>query len=242
MRKRTGSALRIVIPFMLIVPLVLGTAFPVFADSTIKSKAGLRLIQGDVISITSDNSTSDNVTVVISNGNQQVDIKVDGNTKYYMLPSGNTAPASSAAVQPKTTNKELLKENLAIANCRRDPNAFGRYGKAARLSDVAVGDRIIAWVKTADNMATQILIIKPPIYQNVKGIVTFVSDISFTITTNTGTAVTLSWDENTRCTLKGFISVQNGQYATAVYNRNTMVARTVEVQATAPPSATVQAP
>jgi hypothetical protein len=237
------NALKIGIPFVVTMTLVVGMALPVLADNTSKLITGLRVVQGDVMSVASDNST-----FVVQNGNQQpVTVLVDSNTKYFVVPTGKTSAAiNSNAVKDKTieiekkVNKVKPKQSQAVeelgitANCGNDLNGLNRYGKEAPFSDIQVGDRVIAQVKTADNLATQILIIKAPAIQRVKGIITAVSDNSITITPSNGNPITLSWDGETRFVLKGLISVQNGQYATAVYNRNTMKAQTVDVQATAP--------
>jgi hypothetical protein len=237
------NALKIGIPFLMTVTLVLGMALPVLADNMPKPITGLRVVQGEVMSVASDNST-----FVVQNGNQQpVTVKVDSNTKYFIVPTGKPAAAiNSNIVKDKTIDKKVnkvkpeqsqaaeLKELGVTANCGNDLNGLGRFGKEAQFSDIQVGDRVIAQVKTTDNLATQVLIVKAPLIQRVKGIINAVSDNSITITPTNGTAVTLSWDGNTRFVLKGLISVQNGQYAAAVYNRNTMKAQTVDVQATAP--------
>ena len=233
------NTLKIGIPFIVIMALVTGMALPVLADNESKPITGLRVVQGEVISVASDNSTS---TIVVRNGNQQqVTVKVDSNTKYFMVPNGKaTATANNGMAKYKVAEKtanngqskklqvtEQLEAGI-IANCGNGS------GKEAQLSDIQVGDRIIARVKTADNLATQVLIIKAPAIQRVKGIITAISDNSITITPANGTAVTLGWNGETRFILKGLISVQNGQYASAVYNKNTMTAQTVDVQAAAP--------
>jgi hypothetical protein len=235
------NALKIGIPFIVIMTLVMGTALPVLADNTSKPVSGLRLVQGEVVSVASDNST-----IVVQNGNQQqVTIKVDSNTKYFVVPAGKASAAiNSNTVKVKKVDQKVNKvkpeQSQAVgelgitANCGNDLNGLSRFGKEGQFSDIQVGDRVIVWVKTADNLAIQVLIFKAPAIQRVKGIITAVSDNSITITPANGTAVTLSWDGETRFVLKGLISVQNGQYASAVYNRNTMKAQTVDIQATAP--------
>jgi hypothetical protein len=235
------NTLKIGIPFVVIMTLVTVMALPVLADNGSKSTTGLRIVQGEVMSVASDNST-----FVVQNGNQQpVTVLVDSNTKYFLVPPGKaSAVINSNTVKDKKADQKVNKvkpeqsqavEELEItANCGIDSNGLDRFGKQAQFSDIQVGDRIIARVKTADNLATQVLIIKAPAIQRVKGIITAVSDNSITITPSNGTAVTLSWDGETRFVLKGLISVQNGQYASAVYNRNTMKAQTVDIQATAP--------
>ena len=237
------NALKIGIPFLVIMTLVMGMALPVLADNESKPITGLRVVQGEVMSVASDNST-----FVVQNGNQQqVTVTVDSNTKYFVVPAGKTSAAINSnivkdkkadkkvnTVKPKQSQAAELKEPGITANCGNDSNWLDRFGKEAQFSDIQVGDRVIAQVKTADNLATRVLIIKAPIIQRVKGIITAVSDNSITITPANGTAVTLSWNGETRFVLKGLISVQNGQYASAVYNKNTMTAQTVDVQATAP--------
>lgn len=238
------NALKIGIPFLVITTLVMGVALPVLADNESKPITG-RVVQGEVISVASDNST-----FVIQNGSQQqVTVTVDSNTKYFIVPAGKTSSAinnvtvkeKTAAnkanqVKPKQSQAAELKEPGITANCGNDSNLLNRFGKETQFSDIQVGDRVIAQVKTADNLATRVLIIKAPVIQRVKGIITAVSDNSITITPANGTAVTLSWNGETRFVLKGLISVQNGQYASAVYNRNTMETQTVDVQVAAPAS------
>ncbi len=237
------DALKIGFPFIAIVALVLGTALPVLADNPSKSVSALRLVQGEVISVASDNST-----FVIQNGSQQqITITVDANTRYFVVPAGKaSASVNSATAKDKTTEKKAnkaepkrfqtieLQDAGITTNCGTDPNDMERCGKEAKFSDIQVGDRVIARVKIADNLATKVLIIKAPVTNRVKGTITAISNSSITITPAGGTAVTLSWDGNTRFMLKGLISVQTGQYASAVYNRSTMTAQTVDVQAAAP--------
>ena len=236
------NALKIGIPFLVIMTLVMGMALPVLADNESKPITG-RVVQGEVMSVASDNST-----FVVQNGNQQqVTVTVDSNTKYFVVPAGKTSAAINSnmvkdkkadkkanKIKPKQSQAAELKEPGITANCGNDSDWLDRFGKEAQFADIQVGDRVIAQVKTADNLAMRVLIIKAPVIQRVKGIITAVSDNSITITPANGTAVTLSWNGETRFVLKGLISVQNGQYASAVYNKNTMAAQTVDVQATAP--------
>lgn len=273
------NALKICVPFIAIMTTVLSTALPVLADSTLRPVPAIRLVQGEVLSVSSDNSTSDNSTFVIQNrSQQQMTIKVDANTKFYIISMGKAAEATEviSAVRDKITEKKANKKesvqfdtlepnvnetepkakdkapqlkrvepkvksvepqtSVVTAYCGTDPYWLDRYGKQAQFSDIQVGDRIVAWVKTADNLAIQVLIIKGPAIQKVKGTITAISDNSTTITPTSGIGVTLIWDANTRFVLKGLISVQSGQYAAAVYNKTTMMAITVDVQATAPTS------
>jgi hypothetical protein len=243
MKTEMKNAAKFVFPFIAILALVLSTALPVLADNKPKHAPALRPIQGEVISVNSDNSTF----VVQSGNQQQATIIVDSNTKFFMVPVGKTAAninglmAKDKVAEKKANKAEsrppqsaALKDSAITANCDTDPNGLERYGKAAQFSDIQVGDKVIVWLNSTDNLAAKVLIIKAPVIQKVKGTITAVSDSSITITPANGTAVTLTWDANTRFMLKGFISVQTGQYASAVYNRNTMTAQMVDVQAMAP--------
>ena len=247
MNERIRNAVRIGIPLVAMITLVLSTALPVLAQNKPKPVPTLRLVQGEVVSVSSDNST-----IIIKNGNQgQLTINVDANTKYFLLlrekpspvPTDNVASAISLSQKSgillfDQTQLTAAQESQITANCKADPGWLERHGTPAQFSDILVGDRIIAEVKTADNLATKVLIIKAPVIQKVSGTISEVTSSTITITPTSGTAVILNWDGNTKFVLKGLISVQSGQYATAVYNRNTMLAQTVEVQATAPVAAT----
>jgi hypothetical protein len=241
MKKEMRNALKIGVPFLVTMTLVLSAALPVMADNKSKPVTATRTVQGEVISLGSDNATS---TIVVQNGNQQqVTITVGANTKYFMVPNGKAAATANNGmgkfkVAEKTANngqskKLQVAEQLEagiIANCGNGS------GKEAQFSDIQVGDRVVAQIRTTDNIAAKVLIIKAPAIQKVKGTITAISDNSTTITPTNGAAVTLSWDGNTKFVLKGLIAVQRGQYADAVYNKNTMTALTVDVQATAPAS------
>src|SRR4030043_478410 len=143
------SALKIGIPFVVIMTLVLVMALPVLADNTSKPNSGLHIVQGEVISVASDNSTSGNATIVIQNGNQlQVTIKVDANTKYFMVPAGKASAAVSGTVKVKTAEKKANKgqskklqvaestEAAITANCGNGADWWN--GKEAGFSDIQV--------------------------------------------------------------------------------------------------------
>jgi hypothetical protein len=237
------NAIRAGLPFIVIVTLLLSSAIPVLADNSTKPVPQSRLVQGEVISVASDNSSF----VLQNGGRQQVTITVDSNTKYFVVPGGKTSTqisgviAKDKAVENEANKAESrppqaagLKDSGIMANYGIDPNGLERYGREAQFSDIQIGDRVIAWAKTAGNLAAKVLITKAPVIQKVKGTISAVSDSSITITPSNGAAITLTWDVNTRFMLKGLISVQAGQYAVAVYNRNSMTAVTMDVQAAAP--------
>jgi len=98
MNERTKRSLKIGIPFITIVTLVLSSALPVIADSATKPVPAVRLVQGEVVSLSSDNST-----IVVQNGNHaQVTITVDANTKYFIVPREKPSPVPTDNVADAT--------------------------------------------------------------------------------------------------------------------------------------------
>jgi hypothetical protein len=83
-------------------------------------------------------------------------------------------------------------------------------------------------------LAQRVLIIKPTTYASVSGSITGVSADSITITPDDGDPVTLSYNGNTVFVLNGFIAVEEGQYANAIYDSDNMVAKRVVVHQEAP--------
>jgi hypothetical protein len=181
-------------------------------------------------------------SIVLQDGTEApINLTVDANTKYFMLSLGR-AQGFFSSVFPRASDKNLPDFSNALRNFHLPSNWkddfawLERFGAQAQLSDVAVGDRIIARLAASSFLAQQVLIIKTPapLILQGKGIVTAIGADSFTIQPTTGAAVSLKWDANTRFALKGLIALQVGQYATASYNRNTLVALTVDVQAPTP--------
>ena len=129
-----------------------------------------------------------------------------------------------------------MKRAHIPANWRDNLGWLDTFDTGSQFSDIQVGDRVIArTTNDGNNLAKQILIIKAPVIQQVKGIISAVTGNSVTIGTNN---IVVTVDDNTRITLKGLIQVQTGQYAVAVYNKNTMVAQTISIQANAPTTPT----
>ena len=241
MSKIKGNILKIGVLFMLVTALVVGMAIPAFADSPAKTaNSALHTIQGTVSAISTSSFT-------VQIGNQApVTINVDQNTKYYQMSMGkaqsyvNTTVApdnrqaqKAGKAQPSKAND--LKNAHIPANWRDNLGWLDTFDTSTQFSDIQVGDRVIArTTNDSNNLAKQILLVKAPVIQQVKGTIAAVSANSITITPASGTAVILNLNGNTRVTLKGLILVQNGQYAIVTYNRTTMVAQLVNVQVAAP--------
>jgi len=232
-------ALRMAAPLVLTMALCMNEGLPVMAANASKTVPTFRLIQGEVTKIVSTGSTSENSTIILSQGRKQIEIKVNAATKYYLVAGGISAAAQTKSAKRKSntlglraagTAGDSVDEAAIMASCATDASSLSRFGKLAKFSDVQVGDRVIACIKTADNIAAQVLIIPSPGIKKVYGTITAVSNGSLTIAPTAGSPVTVNWDVNTKFTLKGLISVQSGQYVTVLYNRATMTATTVEVQ------------
>jgi hypothetical protein len=197
------------------------------------------------IAVHSAQGKVDNVTATgidLRDGTEApIKLAVDANTKYYMMSLGKAQGFSSSIFSREGDNNlpniaSALKNFRVPTNWKDDFTWLERFGAKAQLSDVVKGDRIIARLATDSFLAQQVLIIKTPVplILQVKGTVSAVISDNITIQPATGTAVVVKWDANTRVSLKGLIGIANGQYAVASYNRNTMVALTVDVQATVP--------
>jgi hypothetical protein len=225
-------ALRIGVPFAAIAALVMGLAAPALAKgnnaSDTRPTPAVRTVQGKVVSIASDNSS-----FTVQNASGNVTVSVNATTKYYVVPVGRVQQTvTNKIVQGKRENGEDDWNKYIPANWRDNLNWLDKFLKKGQFSDIEIGDRVIARIGASDNVARQVLIIKASPIQQVKGTISAVTGVSSgTITIN---GVTLNWDSNTRFTLKGLIAVANGQYATAVYNKNTLKALTVNILPTAP--------
>jgi hypothetical protein len=109
------------------------------------------------------------------------------------------------------------------------PVAVRPFGERAEFSDIEVGDRVVVWLASSDNLARVVLIIKPVGYASVSGTITGVSSETIEITPEDGRPVTLRWNEDTVFVLNGFISVREGQLARAVYETEHMMAQKMAV-------------
>jgi hypothetical protein len=107
------------------------------------------------------------------------------------------------------------------------------FGEESEFSDIEVGDRVVvllADVADSDYLAQQVLIIKPTTYASVSGTIDVdLAEETITITPDEGDPVTLSYNDSTVFILHGFITVEEGQYARAIYDSDNMLAKRVTV-------------
>ena len=124
---------------------------------------------------------------------------------------------------------------------------FHHPDKEATFDDLQIGDKVVVLLAPPANdsltamaeeqlMAQVVFIIRPSAWNRVAGTIERLSDDAIVIEpVGGGDAVSLRYDENTTFILKGFTSVEVGQFTRAVYNTETMMARVVRVWPEAPP-------
>lgn len=120
-------------------------------------------------------------------------------------------------------------------------------GEEATFDDLRIGDKIVVLLtppendtltaEAEENLTAQVVfIVRPCAWNRVAGIIKHLSDDTLVIEpVNGGDTVPLRYDENTTFILKGFTSVEVEHFAHAVYNTETMLARSVRVWTEAPP-------
>jgi hypothetical protein len=113
------------------------------------------------------------------------------------------------------------------------------FGEKATFDDIAVGDKVVIWLAPETNgyLAKIVTIIEPTTYARINGIIADVSDDFITIEpVSGGDEVPLEYNENTIFILKGItgIDAEAEQFACAVYNTETMMAKVVRVWPEAP--------
>lgn len=257
--KIRNNGLKIGILVLTLFTLMLVAAVPGWAQSTPTPTStgspvppSVHTLEGKVTVVAAD-STS----FIIQSGNQTaVTIFVDASTMYFMVPVGRAIGDVKNPVQGANNMPPGIKDRVAgnaTGNSQSKPNAaaptvspsirpaqippdwksdlsfLNLFNKQAAFSNIQVGDRVIVRAQVTGNLAKQVLIIKAPVIQNIKGTISALTSTSITITPASGAAVTLTWDSNTRFDLKGLIIVQVGQNAVATYNHNTLVAQMVNV-------------
>ena len=251
MKERIRSnGLKIGILVLSLFTLILVAAVPGWAQSPTSTASptapSVHTLEGKVTAVAADNKS-----FIIQSGNQTaVTVVVDANTMYFMVPVGRAIGdvknpiqgANSLRSKPNAatpTVSPAIRPAQIPPDWKSDLSFLNLFNKQAAFSNIQVGDRVIVRAQVTGNLAKQVLIIKAPVIQNIKGTISALTSTSITITPASGAAVTLVWDANTHFNLKGLIIVQIGQSAVATYNHNTMTAQNVNIQLLAPsPTAT----
>ncbi len=214
-----------------------------------------RILRGEVIDI------GDRL-FVIESGDHEPTIYVSEGTKYFMVTAPRKALAQ-LRVHPGLGNAELptpaetkplfrrgrpeLAPNLPqpdedwgrLQGIRAKLLRLRHLGEEATFDDIEVGNKVVVLLLPGKDKPTAqvVLIIKPSVWGRIAGTITDVSDDSITIEpVSGGDEVLLEYDENTIFILKGItgIDAEAEQFARAVYNTETMVAKVVRVWPDAP--------
>lgn len=275
-----AKILKVAIAFVLVVGLICSLALPAMAKNEGKANPDtsnfvrVNTIKGKVESKSEDGSSF----VITDQGDNQTTIKVDSNTRYYLV---QAAPFSMAIknkiqdqiqdkvqefknnlpVNPKNNKPDIMPNNLnqrglgnkngqlglvnevaddldlamenpeleqgLIKNEQGPQGLFNKiksffggwpsFGKAASFEDLKIGDGVIIRVMPNENLAKQVLIVKPSNIKKVNGIIETVNNDSFVVNPEEGDNVVLTFNSDTRVMLKGAIAMAAGQWATVVY-------------------------
>ena len=202
------------------------------------------VVKGKVLSVDEVNQEFD-----IQSGEQEPTISADEETKYFKLcVPGRIVALAQHLKQWKHQNQEEIgasaQHQIGLGHQNQIPQPNGGdmpelqraklkrlrpFGEGAEFGDIAVGDRVVVRL-AEDGCAERVLIIKPTTYAAVSGTIEVsLEGETITITPDGGVAVTLDYNEGTVFILNGFIAVEEGQYAHAIYDSDNMVAKRVVV-------------
>ena len=247
---------KIAVVVTLAAALVLGVTLPGLAasDETVPQTADCwpRLLKGEVLSVDEVEPKS----FVIQAGEHALTILVDENTGYFMLyPPKELLGLAQQRMGLRQQNQERARviEPAVLMQLRavgQVPQPKGilehqwanlkqlwHFGEEATFDDITVGNKVVVWLAPETNgyLAKIVTIIEPTTYARVTGTITGVSDDFITIEpVSGGDEVPLEYNESTTFILKGFTSVEVEQFACAVYNTETMMAKVVRVWPEAP--------
>jgi hypothetical protein len=205
--------------------LILGLALPALAATPWADDSQTRVVRGKVISV-------DDQEFVIQSGEQELTISVYSNTKYFKLcVPGRIMALARHQVELRAQDQLPPPEDVGMPRLQRARlRLLHHLGEEAEFSDIEVGDRVVVRLAPEENnLAQRVLIIKPTTYAHVSGTITDIPQSAITITPADGEPVTLSYNESTEFVLNGFIAVEEGQYARAIYDSDNMVAKRVAV-------------
>jgi len=273
------SVLKVAVASVIALSLVLGLALPALATPdeffpwTEDFQA--RIVKGTVTEVDEENQAY----FTVQSGEDEIGIRVDENTKYFMLdaPGRITALAQQFRLRnraefgaPEEQGLRLRLQNqaevgaqgrrgmgLGLQNQQRvraevqnqarlrvqnqvaqteevpvtetQPVALRPFGAEAGFDDIEVGDGVVVWLADGESLAKWVLIIKPAARAHVGGTITGLTSETITIAPDDGEAVTLRYNQDTVFVLNGFIAVEEGQLARAVYDAENMMAKRVIV-------------
>ncbi len=142
---------------------------------------------------------------------------------------GQMAPVPMTAPQPAQVEGNGIG-NGGSGNLER----LRQFVEEATFEDIDVGDRVAVRLvpDQEEFLAKLVFIFEPGAYTRIAGTITTISseDKTITITPEDGEPVTLTYNDDTVFTLKGTITVAEGQSVSAVYHTEDMIVKTVRVR------------
>lgn len=242
---------KIAVVVTLAAALVLGVTLPGLAasDETAPQTADCwpRLLKGEVLSVDEVNQES----FGIQSGEQELTILVDENTRYFILyPPKKLLGLAQNRLALRLQDQERVRViepavPMQLRAVGRAPQPKGilehqranlkqlcHFGEKATFNDIVVGVKVVVWLapEAGSYLAKIVTIIEPTSYARVAGTIKRLSDEHIVIEPlSGGDRVPLEYNESTTFILKGFTSVEVGQFACAVYNTETMMAKVVRV-------------
>jgi len=138
---------------------------------------------------------------------------------------------SVPVVEPQQTRLRIQDQLVQTVTLPLpEPQPVSRpFGAGAEFSDIEVGDRVVVRLADGESLAKCVLIIKIAARAHVGGAITDVSSETITIAPDDGEPVTLRYNQDTVFVLNGFIAVEEGQLARAVYDAENMMAQKMVV-------------
>jgi hypothetical protein len=228
----------------LVIGLLFSLSVPALAESRGKSNTHtlddiqIHFIKGKVNTIASDNLSF----VVAENATSTVNIKVDSNTKYYMVKASQYSKEIKQQLQrglgkktgrneaddelSSATNNPELEQGL-LSNLQGPRGTFDRikswlgkwrgFGEKASFKDIEVGDGVIVRVMPNETLAKQVLIVKPSNVKRISGKIASIAGNTFTVHPDSGADVILAIDNNAIVELKGSMGLGLDQWVSVVY-------------------------
>jgi hypothetical protein len=157
--------------------------------------------------------------------------EVNAQNEYCMglCPQNREGAGASVQNQARLRAQEQLVQTVTLPLPEPQPTVRRPFGAGAEFGDIEIGDRVVVWLASGENLARWVLIIKPAVRAHVGGTITELSSETITIAPDDGEAVTLRYNQDTVFVLNGFTSVEEGQLARAVYDREHMLAKKIIV-------------
>jgi len=241
---------KITVVVTLVAALVLGVTLPGLAasDETAPQTDDCwpRLLKGEVVSV---NGEVEPKSFVIQSGEEELTILVDENTRYFILyPPKKLLGLAQQRMELRQQERVRVIEPAVPMQLRalgRAPQPKGilehqranlrqlrHFGEKTTFDDIAVGVKVVVWLapETDGYLAKIVTIIEPTSYARVNGTIKRLTHDHIVIEPlSGGDRVPLEYNESTTFILKGFTSVEVGQFACAAYDTENMTAKVVRV-------------